>query len=73
MRAQLTEDVSVKGGEVPPLSSRRVETKASRFPTGATDVPLRLLQEALLSPWQVLVSVSVAAPSMCLLFPPDST
>lgn len=51
MRARLTGDVSVNGGKVPPLSSRRVETKASRFPTGATDVPLWVLQEALLPPW----------------------
>lgn len=34
-----------------PLSSCRVETKASRFPTGTTDVPPRVLQEALLSSW----------------------
>lgn len=49
MRARLTGDVSGNGGKSP-VSSRRIETKASRFPTGATDDLLRVLQEALLSP-----------------------
>lgn len=53
MRARLTGDVSMKERKVPPppLSSRRVETKASRSFTGARDVPVRVLQEKLLSPW----------------------
>lgn len=52
MRARLTGDVSVKERKVPPpSSSRRVETKASRSSTGATVVPVRVLQDKLLSPW----------------------
>lgn len=62
MRARLTGDVPVKETKVPPppLSSRRVETEASKSSTGATDLPVRVLQEKLLSPW--------AGSSQCHLF-----
>lgn len=68
MRARLTGDVSVREKSPPPLSSRPVEPKASRSSTGATDVPVRVLQEKPLSPWAGQRHLSV-----CLVAPPCPT